>query len=380
MLAPPPTDQSERLAELDSFGVMDTGPEQAFDDVVSLAARICEAPVALVSLVQGDRQWFKARFGFDPEETTIDRSICSHAILQDDLLEIEDTWNDPRTADNPLCVTLDDPVRFYAGAPLVTEAGLKLGTLCVLDTRPRRLSALQRETLRVLAGQVVRQLELGRALQAELVLRDEVDHRVKNSLQTVMSFIRLYSSQSRQQETREALAAIGRRVDAIAQLHSALYQTEEFDMIRLDRYLGRVVGLLRGSAGANVRLETDVAPVSTDSRKAATLAMIVSEFCANAIKHAFPDGRMGRVLVNLHHDDDGALVLLCRDNGIGSASVPAAASDGISSIGKRLMETAAEQIGGEMQLDSSAEGYELRLVFDRPQVQQAVTAGAPSAG
>ncbi len=256
MIAPPPSTQTDRLAELESYRVLDTEPEQGFDDVVALAARICETPVALISLVDRDRQWFKARFGFEADQTPLEQSICSHAILNEGILEIEDTWLDARTVDNPLCVTMQEPIRFYAGAPLVTESGLKLGTLCVLDVTPRKLNALQHETLRVLAGQVMRQLQLGRALQTETVLRDEIDHRVKNSLQTVTSFIRLYSSRAKLPETKDALAAIRRRVDAIVQLHSELYQTHEFDMIRLDRYLDRVVRLLQGTAGANIRIET----------------------------------------------------------------------------------------------------------------------------
>ncbi len=379
MKALPPSTQTERLEELASFEVLDTDTESSFDDLVALVAGICETPVALISLVDRDRQWFKARFGFDAEQTPQNESICSHAILSDDLLEIEDTRLDARTADNPLCVTLKEPICFYAGAPLVTQSGQKMGTLCVLDIRPRRLNDLQRETLRVLAAQVMRQLELGRALHTEGVLRDEIDHRVKNSLQTVISFIRLYSGRSRQPETRDALAAIGRRVDAIVQLHSELYQTSEFDTIRLDRYIERVVRLLQGTASSNIRIGTDIAAVSTDSRKAATLAMIISEFCANAIKHGFPDGRTGRIHVGLHVQDDGALLLDCHDNGVGNASVPAVAEDTMVSIGTRLMETAAEQIGGSMDLTAGDDGYRLRLEFNQPQelADTPVRAAAP---
>ncbi len=379
MIAPPPSTQTDRLAELESYRVLDTEPEQGFDDVVALAARICETPVALISLVDRDRQWFKARFGFEADQTPLEQSICSHAILNEGILEIEDTWLDARTVDNPLCVTMQEPIRFYAGAPLVTESGLKLGTLCVLDVTPRKLNALQHETLRVLAGQVMRQLQLGRALQTETVLRDEIDHRVKNSLQTVTSFIRLYSSRAKLPETKDALAAIRRRVDAIVQLHSELYQTHDFDMIRLDRYLDRVVRLLQGTAGANIRIETGIAQVSTDSRKAATLAMIVSEFCANSVKHAFPSGQAGRIRVDLSRQDNGAMLLVCKDDGVGSAHVPAPAENEMVSIGKRLMETAAEQIGGAMTLNADRDGYELRLEFDHPPdvVEEPIRAAAP---
>lgn len=378
MLAETPQNQTERLATLGSYNVLDSGQEQNFDEIVRLVARICDAPVALISIVDKDRQWFKARYGFDASETPLDRSVCSHAILHEDLTEIEDTLKDPRTLDNPLCVTTKDPLRFYAGAPLVTAAGIKLGTLCVLDFKPRVLTDLQRETLRVLADQVMQQLELRRALANEAVLRHEIDHRVKNSLQTVMSFIRLYGSRSGSDDTREALEAIGRRVSAIAQLHSELYQTSEFDQIRLDRYLSRVIGLLDGTTPENVSIRTEIAPISVDSRIAATLAMIVSEFSANAIKHAFPNGRPGEISICLEGIDPEGLRLVCRDNGVGNTLDGGDPPSSPVSIGKRLMASAAEQIGGEMSLDAGAGGYCLTLVkLPQPQPQQMSQADAP---
>ncbi|MFZ5961531.1 histidine kinase dimerization/phosphoacceptor domain -containing protein [Thalassococcus sp. BH17M4-6] len=378
MLAPPPPDQKDRLAELGSLEVLDTAAEPSFDSVVELAARICDCPIALISLVDKDRQWFKARFGFDAPQTPLNQSVCSHAILGAGMLEIPDLLEDPRTADNPLCIEVDNPVRFYAGAPLVSARGHAMGTLCVLDHVPRQLTDLQRQTLMVLADQVMRQLELQRTLRNESVLRDEIDHRVKNSLQTVMSFIRLYRSRAKLDETRDALDAIGRRVSAIAQLHSELYQTNEFDRIPLDRYLGRVATLLQGNAGANVTVRTDIAPIHTDSRVAATLAMIVSEFSANAMKHAFPDGRTGEVFVGLEGITPDGLCLTCRDNGIGSADPGTESAPEVVSIGKRLMESAAEQIGAEMSLEATADGYCLKVVRrPSPQPQPELQADAP---
>ncbi|MHA6345217.1 histidine kinase dimerization/phosphoacceptor domain -containing protein [Roseivivax sp. CAU 1761] len=363
MRAATPHNQSERLEELESYGILDSGAEESFDEVVELVKSLCDMPIALISLVDRDRQWFKARVGFELPQTDLDRSICSHAILDGDILEIPDTWLDARTRDNPLCATQDQPVRFYAGMPLITANGFTLGTLCVLDTRPRTLTALQRKSLRIMARQVMRQLDLRRALRNEEILRKEIDHRVKNSLQTVASFTRLYGQRAHSAETRDALAAIDRRVSAIAQLHSELYQTSEFDLIRLDRYLKRVTELLQGSLGPNVRLKTSLAPLRVDSRKAAALAMIVSEFTANADKHAFPDGRSGVVEIDLRANGGDSIHLECRDNGVGDRAVrPAAAETGIASIGKRLMESAAEQIGGSFALDSTPAGYRLTLI------------------
>ena len=151
----------EALARYD---ILDTGPEDGFEDIVTLASRLLEMPVSLVSLVDTDRQWFKARVGFARSETSLTESICAHAVRQDGLFVIPDTTRDSRTADNPL-VTGEPHVRFYAGMPLRTPEGTALGTLCVLDTQPRQLSEAQGFILRTLAGRVMTELNLRRALK-----------------------------------------------------------------------------------------------------------------------------------------------------------------------------------------------------------------------
>ncbi|WP_342152822.1 GAF domain-containing protein [Methylorubrum sp. SB2] len=158
--------QPDRLAALDALAVLDTAAEPGFDDVVRLATRLCDVPVALVSLVSADRQWFKARIGFPASETDLDRSVCKFALSASDLLTIPDLTADPRTADNPL-VTGEPHIRFYVGAPLRLESGLVVGSLCVIDTvpRPEGLTPEQADDLRALARQVVAQLELRGALR-----------------------------------------------------------------------------------------------------------------------------------------------------------------------------------------------------------------------
>jgi two-component sensor histidine kinase/PAS domain-containing protein len=165
-LKPPDyTFDDRRLAALDSFGILDTPAESGFDDMANLASLVCEAPVALVSLVARDRQWFKARVGFDECQTDLGSSVCAHALVEPDLLVIPDLTRDPRSRDNPL-VTGDPRIRFYAGAPIRTAQGDVLGSLCVIDTKPRPggLTDSQSEMLRALARQVMSQLELRRAL------------------------------------------------------------------------------------------------------------------------------------------------------------------------------------------------------------------------
>ena len=162
MKAALPPDETQRLAALAQYQVMDTPPELAFDDLTLLAAHICQTPMALITLVDGTRQWFKSKIGVTMEQTSRDLAFCAHAILrQDEVLEVRDAALDPRFADNPL-VLADPHIRFYAGAPLITPDGYALGSLCVLDHRPRTLTAEQLAALRALSRQAVAQLELQR--------------------------------------------------------------------------------------------------------------------------------------------------------------------------------------------------------------------------
>lgn len=167
------------MAALRSYDVLDTEAEAEFDDLATLAARICDAPTALVSLVAEDRQWFKARVGLETSQTGRDVSFCAHAMLGDRVMVIADTTTDPQFRDNAL-VTGPPHVRFYAGAPLVNAEGLPLGSLCVLDTRPRPegLTAFQTQALAVLSRQAMSLLELRRALKA----RDESEQTTRRAL------------------------------------------------------------------------------------------------------------------------------------------------------------------------------------------------------
>lgn len=161
MKAQTPTQEADRLEALRQYKVLDTPSEHSYDDITSLAAFICDVPIALISLVDVDRQWFKSRVGIMVEETSRDVSFCAHAILGSIPMIVNDATRDERFVNNPL-VTGEPGIRFYAGVPLVAAGGQPLGTLCVIDKKPRTLNDRQVKTLEALARQVVMQLELRR--------------------------------------------------------------------------------------------------------------------------------------------------------------------------------------------------------------------------
>jgi anti-sigma regulatory factor (Ser/Thr protein kinase) len=171
------TDEAGRLKALKRYRILDTQPERAFDDLTMLASHICGTPIALITLVDADRQWFKSRVGISLAETSRSVSFCTHAIKQRDLYVVPDASKNPTFRDNPFVAT-ENGIRFYAGAPLVTHDGYALGTLCVVDNVPRTLTADQLEALDALRRQTEAQLEL-RAnlhdLEAALAERDRAE-------------------------------------------------------------------------------------------------------------------------------------------------------------------------------------------------------------
>jgi len=172
-----PENEEERIKTLSDYSLLDTMPEQIFDDLTKISTEICNTSISLVTLVDRDRQWFKSKIGMDAVETSRDVAFCSHAILQEEVFVVEDTLKDERFFDNPL-VTEEPNIRFYAGAPIKAANGLALGTLCVIDQKPMQLEDHKVEALVALARQVEVCIELRR--QYELSNKAKKELEAKN--------------------------------------------------------------------------------------------------------------------------------------------------------------------------------------------------------
>jgi GAF domain-containing protein len=169
------TNDAARVRALQKYAILDSEPEQAFDDLTLLASYVCKTPIALISLIDEDRQWFKSKVGISAKETTRDIAFCSTAIQQPDVFVVPDALQDERFRTNPLVVS-EPNIRFYAGAPLINEDGYALGTLCVLDQTPRELAAEQRAALKVLSRLVLMQMEFRRNL---ILLKEALNDRTR---------------------------------------------------------------------------------------------------------------------------------------------------------------------------------------------------------
>ena len=366
-------DEGARLAALHAYGVLDTAPEAAFDGVVRLAARLCAAPTALVSLIDRDRQWFKARVGLHAEETPRDRAICGHAILfeHDAMLVVPDTHADPRTADNPLC-TGDPNIRFYAGVPIRTPDGLPLGTLCVIDSvpRPGGLSEEQTDSLRVLGAQVETVLEAKRQAAREAVLRREAIHRGKN----VVGIVQAVASQTlrRARSLDEADSTLRARLAAMGAAYDLLRGGG--DEVDLGELVARQLhAFTAGADGAPVepgRIDAAGPPLRLGARAAEGIGLALHELATNAVKHGALGPRGGRVAVAWARTADGGGEITWTE-----ADGPPPRADGPSGFGSLVVQQlAARATGGAATLTLAPGGahWHARIA---PEALAAVAAG-----
>jgi len=343
--APFPPNEADRLAALHRYGILDTPADPRFDRIVALAARLLDMPIALVSLIDAERQWFKAGQGIDLPETPRDISFCTHAVADGAMLEVSDALQDTRFINNPL-VTGDPGIRFYAGAPLLDEAGYALGTLCVIDRKPRQLSEDQRALLSDLAGMAQDAMQLHRALieaeraqaEAEYANRAKTNflafmsHELRTPLNAVIGFGELMEAEPfgplgspRYKHYAGMIVEGGRHLLEVinAILDLTRIESGKFTLQRESMAVGEevavVTGLVRvqGDAG-NVALKLDAAAIGvlpTISADRSAIRQILLNLIGNAVKFTPPGGQVsitGEVR-------GGKLRLIIADTGAGIA-------------------------------------------------------------
>ncbi|MGQ3298844.1 GAF domain-containing sensor histidine kinase [Reyranella sp.] len=306
------SDEGRRVAALRAYDILDTPREEEFDEVVRVVSAICGTPISVINLIDSERQWFKAEIGLGVRETPLPASICSHAILQPDLFIVPDTLADQRFSDNPL-VTGDPRLRFYAGALLKTPEGLPLGTICVLDYKPRDLDENQKALLRLTARQIMKMMELRRLNAAERIARERAETHAEATTARLAHANR--ESDLREQfiavlghDLRNPLASIQAGAQLVKRGKLTLdemLQLTQGSISRMSALIDNILDFARGRLGTGIdlaRTEVLLTPTLTqvvdelraaapDRRIAANIAMSESVFC--------DPGRIGQLLSNL---------------------------------------------------------------------------------
>ena len=318
--------EQRRLAALHAYGILDTAKESAFEDITRIASLVCGTPIAVVNLIDGERQWFKSEVGLGVRETPLATSICAHAILEHDMLVVPDTTLDRRFAENPL-VTGDPGLRFYAGALLKTPDGLAIGTVCVLDTEPRGLTQQQIDILRGLARQVMTQLELRRMLAlSERKTRHlgslitAAGHDLKAPLRSALYAIDRSSVASTPEVQKRLAGATAQLLDIDRQLtslsvaaSSGVGLVPELAPVAIAPLLAAMEQAWRAAAERkHITLSTAASAVSVMGH-AALLETLIGNLLSNAVKYT-PNG--GEVRLEARQDGDDIEISIT-DTGIG---------------------------------------------------------------
>ncbi len=304
--------ESRRVAALHSYRILDTPREEEFDAIVKVVSAICGTPISVINLIDRERQWFKAEVGLGVRETPLPASICAHAILQPDLFIVPDTLLDERFADNPL-VTGEPHLRFYAGALLETPDGLPLGTICVLDYKPRQLDDSQQALLRLMAHQIMKLFELRRINATERQARQQAEvHAAATDTQLVDA---AREAELREQfiavlghDLRNPLASIQAGTDLLKRGKGdaqALLQLMQGSVSRMSTLIDNILDFARGRLGEgiglgreNVLLEPVLRQVIDELRGTAPERAIVTDFRVDTPIYC-DASRIGQLLSNL---------------------------------------------------------------------------------
>ncbi|MFG1379610.1 histidine kinase dimerization/phosphoacceptor domain -containing protein [Xanthobacter autotrophicus] len=375
------------IPALRRHGVLDTPRDPSLDRIVALAASLCEAPMSALNLIDDRRHWTTAAVGFEPPEMPSVASICTYVIRQAGVLVVPDLAEDPRFSGSPWAV--GEPfLRFYAGAPLETSDGQRIGTLCILGNQPRHITDTQQLILQSLARHAATELELrataaaARAARLEVerllsekeelqvrndLLKREVDHRVKNSLQVVASMLGMQARSIPDAAAARALEDAQRRIGGIAAVHEQLYRSSDTDVIKAGDFLTGLCAALAASRPDSVdALHLTADEVILSPRRAMKVGLLVTELVANAFKHAYPRGTHGDVRVALIADDR-SVRLVVSDDGVG---LPAGFGiDGGQGLGMRLIRSVLGQFGGVM---SVTPGSGATFVIEMPRRSSAM--------
>lgn len=351
-----PDNEAERMAAVHRYQILDTPPDGCFDRVAALAARRFDTPIAIISIVDHDRIWFKSHYGLDVEEIGRDPGLCASAILSPHAHVLVDASADPRSLANPL-VAGDFGLRFYVGVPLKTSDGFNLGTLCVIDKKPRVVDQDQIDDLTDLASLVVDQLELRLAArtaieQARLMAR-EIDHRVMNSLQFVSGLLAMQSGEA-SKDASSQLKEAATRVAAVARVHRNFYSTGTEEVSCLT-FLSRLCSDLSDICGVAVEVSGDEGMVPTTLIQ--PIGLLTNELVTNAAKHG-----AGKVDVIYKVQGSRGELSVC-DQGQG---VPAG-FDPINSggLGMKVVNVLARQLGGALEVlpNPAGRGACFRVAF-----------------
>ncbi|WP_036775078.1 sensor histidine kinase [Pontibacter actiniarum] len=329
--------ESERLEELNSLDILDTPAEQEFDELTQLASQICGTPISLISLIDENRQWFKSRLGIGIPETPRSISFCQHAIRQSEVFEVQDTMEDQRFKNNPM-VTDDPNIRFYAGSQLVTASGHKLGTLCVLDTIPRRLTPDQKYALEVLSKQVITNMEL-RLKQKQLetekqqlqVANEKLDqfvHMVSHDLkepimnmQAVTEWLQEDLQEKDYGNLGSNLHLLKERISTMEKLVTGLLEysmTNVRDLpkenVDVERLVRQVLSELERSGNFTVVVAPGLPTFQTEK---VLLQQVFANLISNAIKYHHT-GR-GHLSIGMEAEQKGMYTFFVQDDGPGIA-------------------------------------------------------------